>query len=133
MMRKVLYPNLDDPDHLCDVFDADRITRDGDLYLVAQGVSRSDAEQAWLNYERGGTCARCNAMLIIQRISDGAYIRRYEDLPDGLHVVLTDDITKALPMSEAMIGRFTDMNAFGNHTLVPVYRAVERKEENDGQ
>jgi hypothetical protein len=53
MMRKVVYPNLNDPVNLCDVFDADRITPDGDLYRVAEAVFRQEADLIWMGYERG--------------------------------------------------------------------------------
>jgi len=53
MMRKVVLVNPDDPHNLCDIFDGDRITPDGDLYRVAQGVNEWDLERIWMNYERG--------------------------------------------------------------------------------
>ncbi|MBN1548145.1 MAG: hypothetical protein JW902_15945 [Syntrophaceae bacterium] len=66
-------------------------------------------------------------MLVIQRINDGAYIRRYEELPGYMHIVYTKDIHKALPMTEPMIERFCSVEKFGHLTMVPEYRAVERK------
>ena len=60
---------------------------------------------------------RMKTMLVIQRIKDGAYIRRYEELPGYMHIVYTNDIEKALPMSHEIIERICGMETLGEFTV----------------
>ncbi len=57
-MRKVVVPNYDDPRNLFDIYDGDRITQDGDLHRVAEGVERGEVDLIWTSYAQGEEHAR---------------------------------------------------------------------------